>query len=228
MEGLGATVIEFPCIEICTTSDSLDLDPHAFDWVVFVSANAVRSLQEKMALAGTSFAFGEARISSVGPATEEALADLGIQVQSMPETYTAEDAFEALHEIEPYLKDKRVLLPQGNLANTALRDALVNAGAAVTAPIVYETICPEFDVARADALVDARPDWVTFTSGSTARHFAQLLGEERLARLAKHTRYASIGPQTTHEAELAGLSISAEPSQHDIPGLITALVEKTD
>ncbi len=227
LEELGAAVLEFPCIEIHTTAAPLDINPPVFDWVVFVSPNAVRSLHEKMVEAALPFTFGDARIAAVGPATLETLEGLGVQVASIPEAYTATDAFEALRIREPDLNGKRVLLPQGTLANPTLRDALVNAGASVTAPIVYETACPAPNESRADALVDARPDWVAFTSGSTARYFAQLLGPDRLARLAERTRYASIGPQTTASAKEAGLPIDVEAVRHDIPGLVEALVAYT-
>jgi uroporphyrinogen III methyltransferase / synthase len=224
LEELGARVLEFPCIEIHTTASPLDIDPMAFDWLVFVSTNAVRSLHEKMNEAALPFTFGGAQIAAVGPATQETLESLGVQVESIPETFTAENAFEALRQREPDLNGKRVLLPQGSLANPTLRDALVNAGANVTAPVVYETTCPAPDESRADALVDARPGWITFTSGSTARHFARLMGSERLTRLTECTRYASIGPQTTAEAKAAGLPVDVEAERHDIPRLVEALV----
>jgi len=227
LEELGATVLEYPCIEIHHTASPLNINPLAFDWVVFVSPNAVRSLHEKLNEAALPFAFGDARIVAVGPATRERLESLGVQVESIPEAYTAADTFDALRKHEPDLNGKRVLLPQGTLANPTLHDALVNAGASVTAPVVYETTRPARDESCADALVDARPDWITFTSGSTARQFDQLLNPDRLAKLAECTRYASIGPQTTAAAKEAGLPIDVEAVRHDIPGLVKALVAYT-
>ena len=57
-------------------------------------------------------------------------------------------------------------------------------------------------------------DVVVLASGSAARSFAEL-GTEIPA--------VSIGPQTTHAATSAGLTVIAEAETHDLDGLIAAI-----
>ena len=128
----------------------------------------------------------------------------------------------ALEQCEDGIAGQRFLVPHGELARDLLPDALRARGADVAEPIVYRTVCPEMTDEAKDALVAARPDIVTFTSASTARHYVQILGPERIGALGEVV-YASIGPQTTQAADAAGLTISIEPARHDVPGLIEAI-----
>jgi uroporphyrinogen III methyltransferase/synthase len=71
------------------------------------------------------------------------------------------------------------------------------------------------------AALDA--DYVTFTASSTVRRLVDLLGADAPARLSG-ARLVSIGPITSAAARDAGLTVHAEASRHDIPGLVDALV----
>ena len=75
------------------------------------------------------------------------------------------------------------------------------------------------------ALEEGRVDAVTFTSASTARNFAQILGPERLKRIAaaKVLHCVSIGPVTTEAMKDAGIPVHGEAPEHDIPGLVKTL-----
>ncbi len=122
----------------------------------------------------------------------------------VPEKFIAEGVLAALKKTDAGITGRRVLLPRGELARDALHQGLRDIGAEPTDIVVYRTVCPEVSEQAKDALIAARPDIVTFTSGSTARHYAQILGPERIAKLGDVV-YASIGPQTTQAAEKAGL-----------------------
>ena len=78
--------------------------------------------------------------------------------------------------------------------------------------------------AAINALVATQPDIVTFTRASTVRHYCEILGADRLKLLNAATTYASMGPQTTRAAQEFGLAIAAEPEQHDVEGLVAAIV----
>jgi uroporphyrinogen-III synthase len=54
---------------------------------------------------------------------------------------------------------------------------------------------------------------------------ATQLPADRGARLSPHTRIVSIGPVTSEALQAYGLSPHVEASQHDIEGLVEALVE---
>lgn len=219
LDRLGATVFEFATIEVRLVLCSPPMDLEGFDWVVFTSANAVRGVKASLAEAGLPLAFPGAKICAVGPSTCETLELSGIPCDLVPDEYTADDAFEALQQADT-LTGKRILLPQGNIARQGLAESLMEAGARVERMVVYETVCPHHEEQRIRALIDARPDLVTFTSASTAQNFALIIQPGQLP----DTVYASIGPQTTAAARECGLEIAIEPKQHDIPGLIDAIV----
>ncbi|MFP6582666.1 MAG: uroporphyrinogen-III synthase [Candidatus Hydrogenedentota bacterium] len=215
----GAVVVEFPTIEIDLLITELPEAVVDVDWVVFTSANAVRGLKLSMEAADRPFEFSHAKVCSVGPGTERELKTEKVKVDLVPETYTAEAAFDALSNIVGDLSGQRFLLPQGSIARDALAKSLSEAGAGITPVVVYETICPEPDSERIQALINTEPDLITFTSGSTARNFVTLVDVDAFP----NTTYASIGPHTTEVAESCGLSIIIQPNQHDIPGLINAI-----
>jgi uroporphyrinogen III methyltransferase/synthase len=226
LESLGAEVIEFPTIDIQPVAASLELESAAdFDWVVFTSANAVQIFADALEREGNRLdAVRPARICAVGPATADAIREHGLEIDLVPPEYVAESVLDALKEIEPALGSKRILLPRGDIAREFLPDALRALGADVTEHVVYRTARPNPTETAIDAIVDAQPDVVTFTSASTVRHYCEILGTDRLKALNATTTYASIGPQTTETAERLGLTVSAEPEQHDVDGLVAAIV----
>ncbi len=223
LEVVGAHVIEFPTIEIEPIAARFDVGSLAgFDWAVFTSVNTVRCFAMVLERAGVAFDLQGAKVCAVGPATQQAIEERGVQVDLIADEYIAEGVLAALEETEDGLDGQRILVPHGELARDLLPDALRAQGADVAEPIVYRTVCPEVPEEEKDALVAARPDIVTFTSASTARHYVQILGPNRIQALGEVV-YASIGPQTTQAAEAAGLTISIEPAQHDVPGLVEAI-----
>lgn len=227
LDALGAEIIEYPTIEIRSPDpppqvDSLD----GYDWVVFTSRNGVVLFAEACARAGKVFLdIAGARICAVGPATAEALRELGLRVDLLPEEYVAESLLDALTDGGQALAGKRFLLPRGDIARSFLPKELKKLGAEVTELVVYETVRPAGAEEGAPALVASRPDVVTFTSSSSARNLCELLGASGLDALKRGTAFASIGPKTTETAEQLGLTVEIDAKQHDIPGLVDAVVE---
>ena len=223
LEDLGACVIEFSTIKIEPIAARFDVGSMAgFHWAVFTSANAVRCFGMVLEKAGVPFDLQGAKICAVGPATRRSVEERGARVDLIPDEFIAEGIITALEETEEGLAGQRILVPRGELARDMLPDTLRAHGADVAEPIVYRTLCPKVADAAKDALVAARPDIVTFTSASTARHYVQILGAKRIEALGGIV-YASIGPQTTLSAETAGLTISIEPQRHDVPGMLEAI-----
>ena len=224
LERYGASIIEFPTIDIKLLIDDIPTTMDNVDWIVFTSANAVRGLHASAKAENLKLRFPKSKICCVGPATEVVAQKAGLNVDLLPDVYTAGNVYAALLEVEGDLQGKRVLLPRGNIANNTLRDSLLQAGVQVETAIVYETECPPRDDDKIAELLDANPDMVTFTSASTARNFVKLLGKDRVGEIKTRMAFASIGPQTTRAAQSAGMEIYVEPEQHDIPGLTEAIV----
>jgi uroporphyrinogen-III synthase len=144
-------------------------------------------------------------------------------VKMVPEEYVAESVVKGLRET---IKGKRVLLVRAKVARDVIPGELRAAGARVDVVEAYETVVPKKSRARLRALMKAktrRPHLVTFTSSSTARNFAELLGRTA-ARSMKGVQFASIGPVTSAALHELGMPLAIEASEYTMGGLIRAIV----
>jgi hydroxymethylbilane synthase len=225
LEGQGAEVLIFPTIAIVPVDPPPPIPGAAvFDWIVFTSANTVSMLAYVLSDAERSIdSYRHCRICTVGPATAERCRDYGLTVSLTPERFLGAAIADAMESLGP-LAGKRILMPRGQLADESLSAALTEKGAQVVQPIVYRTEAAVPTKQELEALDKMDPHWVLFTSASTAKNFKKLAGEERIAKLSGRTQYAAIGPSTREAAEAEGLPIALMPQQHDVPGLVSALV----
>ncbi len=115
----------------------------------------------------------------------------------------------------------RVLIYRAQEARDVLRSLLERAGRVPTAVAAYKTLFavdPEFaqKVARADVL--------TFTSASTVRGFAALLGGNAAAiEAARGKLVACIGPITADAVAPVGLPVDVVAEEFTTEGLLAAL-----
>jgi len=229
LRGLGARVIEIPFIEIRKPSTFEPLDDalknlQTCDWLILTSANGVEAMWNrirKLRIPGKSLK--HLQIAAIGPATKKAIVKHGLKVKMVPEEYVAESVVKSLRD---KVNGKRVLLVRAKVARDVIPEELRAAGALVDVVEAYETVVPEKSRARLRALMkDAsrRPHVVTFTSSSTAKNFAELLGKTE-ARSLKDVQFASIGPVTS--ATLRELQFPAviEAREFTMGGLIRAIV----
>lgn len=230
LEAAGARVLLAPTIAIepPPSWEPLDRaldDVGRFTWVIFTSVNGVAMVDRRLAERGGRWAeLGRARVAAIGPATAQALATHGVRAEAVPDEYRAEGLVERLRgSIGP---GDRVLLPRAARTRDVLVTELIALGAEVTEVPAYETHrVTTATAALREALAAGRVDVVTFTSSSTARHFAELFTEpERQAWLSGVT-IASIGPITAGTAAEYGLVTRIMPTEYTIPALAGALVE---
>ncbi|MBI1319126.1 MAG: hydroxymethylbilane synthase [Candidatus Hydrogenedens sp.] len=227
LERLGAKTISFPTIEIHPV-DPPPAIPGAkvFDWVIFTSANAVSLFAYALGSAEREIAsYRDCAICTVGPATAERCLGYGLTVTLTPDQFIADAIADAIERLEGSLEGKRFLIPRGNLARNDLSEMLTAKGAKVSEPVVYETRKASPTEAERKALLDARPDWVVFTSSSTARNFAEILSDDERAVLQQTARYSAIGPRTRETAEEHAMTVAVQPERHDVPGLVAALAQ---
>ena len=219
LEDLGATVIEFPTIEIRAADPRPTIPPLTeFDWVVFTSTNAANHFLDLVDASDLQ----NCRTCAIGPGTSTALRDRGAKVDLIAGDHIQEGVLDALHEEDALLATRRVLIPKGDLARDYLTDELKRIGAHVTDIVVYQNAVPDVAPAEIESFLDAVPDILTFTSASTARNFAHILGKERLSRLRNAT-VAAIGPETAAAAREAGLEVHIQPAKHDLWSLAQAI-----
>jgi uroporphyrinogen III methyltransferase/synthase len=271
----GAVPIELPAIEIEPSHDQAQvgaaleaLAAGRYAWAAFTSANAVELWFGLMRAHGLDArAFGATKVAAIGPATAGALAARGIAADAVPDEYVAESLVEALRDAllparpEPVegasgATTPRVLLPRAESARPELVEGLRGLGAEVDEVTLYRAAVPEAAPAEALSLLrDGGIDIVTFTSSSTVRNLAALLGEDAavipsgdsgLAKKAAGSRgnlgrgsagtkpsagerprplIACIGPITAATARELGLRVDVVAAEHTVTGLVAALRE---
>lgn len=222
----GAVVVECPTIQLVppeawTNVDAAINDLSSFDWLILTSTNGVRFFFTRLQELGVApTALQNAKVCAVGPKTAEALQELGISPDLVPEQFTGEGVVAAFQGVE--LQGCRVLFPKADGARDLIPQQLRSRGAEVVDPVVYRNIIPQhLPEAARQALEQHQLDAVVFSSPSTARNLAALVGgTAQLQQLLEGVAVASIGPVTTKACQELGLSVAIEPEQATLDALV--------
>lgn len=222
---LGADVIEAPAIRTLPRDDDAVRKMAervafggSYDLICFTSANGVEGFFAALERAGVDArGIAGAKLAAVGRATAAALRGHGLTADFVPERATAEGLLELLGGED--LAERQVLCAVASQARPVLTDGLAERGAAVERVAIYDTVAeslPEQTVTRV-----READFITFASGSSVRSLIEALGD---AESLKGRTLISIGPQTSAALREAGLEPSVEAEQHDVDGLIDAVL----
>jgi uroporphyrinogen-III synthase len=229
LRSLGASVIEIPFIEIRKPQSFQSLDDalknlKTYDWLILTSVNGVEAMGERRRkFRLTRKHFKHLQIAAIGPATKQALLKSGLKVKMVPEEYVAESVVRGLRD---KVSGKRVLLVRAKVARDVIPEELRAAGAEVDVVEAYETVVPKKSQERLRALMKnstRRPHLVTFTSSSTVRNFAELLGPAG-TRSLRDVQLASIGPVTSATLRELQLPVAIEAREFTMSGLIRAIL----
>jgi uroporphyrinogen III methyltransferase/synthase len=223
LQAEAAVPILLPTIAIRSADDLRPLDAAIarladYAWLAFTSANGVEVFWDRLRALGTAVP-ARVRIAAVGTATARALGERGAAVDFVPDEFVGA----RLGETMPDVEGRRVLLARTSLAREELVNALAARGALVDDVAVYDTI-PEAPDPDGLAALERGVDVATFTSASTVRNFATLLGP-RARPLLDGVVVACIGPVTADEARSLGFAVHVEPEEHTIPALVRALAD---
>jgi len=210
---LGAEPIELPLIAVVDAPDggaalraALASPP---DWIVVTSANgAVRVLDAMPGACRES-----SRFAVVGPMTASVLERAGVQPDLIPTRFVAE----SLVEVFP-LGSGRVVVAQAAGARSVVASGVAAKGWHVDVVEAYRTV-PVMPTPEALAAAKAS-DAILFTSASTVTSFVDAAGAEAVPPVV-----VCIGPITAAAAADAGISVTAVPEEHTIPGMVAALAE---
>jgi uroporphyrinogen III methyltransferase/synthase len=215
---LGAEVINLPAIEIRALDDYSKLDAciqqiAGYDWLIFTSANAVGHFVARLHHEGLDWRAVRARICAIGPATQEALS--GLIVDLVPSESHAEGVAAAFGELD--MRGKRVLLPRAAAAREVVPEALTKMGARVDIADAYQNVVPSGLDVQARQVFERHPDWIIFTSSSTVKNVLS-------ATPITNVKVATIGPATSDTARKHGLTVDAEARAPTPDALIAAIL----
>jgi uroporphyrinogen III methyltransferase/synthase len=223
LQELGAEPFFFPVIETIAPDDWSPLDDalnnlSQYDGLIFTSVNGVRFFADRLkAIEQDIRELKGIRIFTIGPKTAEAVRDLGIRVDVVPENFVAESLIESIENI----KGQRFLLPRAKVAREILPEQLRKMGAVVDVVPAYQTILPSPSTSALEKrLKEGSIDVITFTSSSTVKNFLTLMGDKSEIKKAK---IACIGPITAKTAQDAGLNVDIMPEQYTVSSLLDAI-----
>lgn len=206
IEQQGGSARRFPVLEIL---DPLDPGPlqavarrlDAYDWAVFISANAVdRALDSILAVrdwpAGT-------RIAVIGRRSAQALQHHGLAADLYPEHKFDSEALLALPDMQQ-VEGKRVVIFRGDGGRELLAETLHGRGAQVDYIEAYRRARPEADAApllaqwRTGAI-----DVVVVNSAESLSNLVDMLGESGSA-LLRQTPLVVASPRLVPLTQLLG------------------------
>ena len=225
LEAAGAIVLRVPLIavrrllvaaDIARAVDRLGAGTGARSsrpWLVLTSATGAGLAVE--AVGATSLArFG---IAVIGPATAAALRSRGVEADLEATGQVAESL--AAELAQKGVDGAAVLVVTAAGGRDVIAPALLAAGAHVEVLEAYRSVTPEGAAERLrEALGGPQLDAVTFTSGSTVRHFGEAVAAPP-GCLA-----ACIGPVTAAVARAAGWTDVVTAAEHTTAGVVAALV----
>ena len=233
-EQAGATVLDLPALVIGPPDTWGPLDDalaelEDFHWLVVSSANGVDAVEQRLRRLGSCLAHRPRglKIAAVGRKTAARLETLGAPADFVPPQFVADSLIDHFPVSGWGL---RLLLPRVQSGGrTLLAEAFGEAGARVVEVAAYESRCPEaLPAAAAEALAAGALDALTFSSGKTVQHTAQLLEKHFGAEWRQQLQgvaLVSIGPQTSQSCRQALGRVDAEADPHDLDGLVAACVE---
>jgi uroporphyrinogen III methyltransferase/synthase len=193
-----------------------------YDGLIFTSVNGVHFFSQRLKEKNKDIReLKGVRIYAIGPKTEQAVRDLNINVDTVPDNYVAESLIESIGKEN--IEGKKFLLPRATIAREILPNTLREMGASIDVVHAYQTIRPESSESSfLNRLNEGSIDVITFTSSSTVTNFLGRLDKEQLEKLNKII-IACIGPVTQKTAENYGLKVAIVPNKYTIAGLISAI-----
>jgi uroporphyrinogen III methyltransferase/synthase len=229
----GATVIEFPALEIVPPSSWEDLDRAigdlgCFHWLLLTSANAVEYFFDRLTEAGKDArALAGIKIAVVGKKTAKFLRARGVNADFTPTDFVA-DAL--AREFPDEIAGRAFLFPR---VETGGRDILVKEfrerGGDVAEVAAYESGCPRaIDPVAWSALRSREVDVVTFASSKTVTNFYRLLEQQGVSprEIVENVCIASIGPQTSKTCHEFFGRVDVEAREYTLEGLTDALIRR--
>jgi len=230
-ERAGAQVVDLPALVVGPPDDWGPLDEaladlEQFHWLIFSSANGVEAVHSRLRRRGGDLARPPKglRIAAVGRRTAERLEELAVGVDFVPSRFVA-DAL--IDEFPVSAWGLQLLLPRVQSGGrTLLAEAFGSAGARVVEVPAYETRCPDGLPSQAVQALEQRTlRAITFSSGKTVRHCAQLLEGAfgpQWRQMLDGVKVVSIGPQTSQPCLALLGRVDAEAEPHDLEGLVAA------
>lgn len=228
IESAGGRALRLPLLDIVPVADNrgaielLNRQDH-WDWLIFVSANAVRFA---LAAGGwhVSTSNTRPRLAAVGEATAKALENAGMRVDLIPKPQFNSESLLASPELA-HVAGQRILIVRGVGGREHLAEVLQERGAKTAYAELYQRAqpAPEASIKLAHWRRDGIGA-VVATSGEALGRLMELLNGAG-AEFAYRTPLAVIGPRIAELARERGWHRVSIAEQANDTGLMAALTQ---
>jgi uroporphyrinogen III methyltransferase / synthase len=229
LETLGAEVLLAPTVLVRPISDPAPLDAAidrlaSYDWLVFTSANGVRFFVDRLTARGRDLrALGHLKLAAIGPVTAEALADLHLNADLVPETFRSEALAAALLNRASGCK---ILLARADRGRAILKDELAKLAEVDQVAVYHNSDVEALPQPVVERIIAGTIDWITLTSPAITARLHELLPQKARDRIGQEVRLASLSPVTTDAARSVGWTVAVEAAEFTWDGLLHAIVQE--
>lgn len=229
IEQCGGTAIRFPVIQILPIAGSEVVKTtlarlETFDWVIFISRNAVHfALQANN---GKIPSMTRGRLVAIGQATAEAMREAGLRVDLQPEKNYNSEALLTLPQMQQ-IAGQSCLIIRGQGGRELLGDILRLRGATVDYLEVYKRERPTGNAQLViEKITNDSLDVITMTSGEGLQNLVDLLGNDIKSKLLVIPLVVA-SERIKKLAETLGfcrVSVAAKASDAEIINTVIALI----
>lgn len=230
LTSLGAKVITVPTLEIVPPSDWNKFDsvvshPERIDFIIFTSVHSVQMFSKRCKEIGASINYNRTKVVAVGNKTSSCCHKNNINVNIVPEKFSAEGVIETLSKYN--LKNKVVFIPRSAVGRDELPLELKELGAIIKSAPVYNVSIPSGENIKQNLrqLDSSEIDLFVFTSPSTFENFLQIATIKNPFQYFSRYDVAAIGPTTKDAIESKKVKVKILPDEYTINGLINKIIE---
>jgi uroporphyrinogen-III synthase len=204
LESLGVAPIADPMLAIEPTGAVPRTDA---GFVIFTSVTGADRIPADWSPDG-------ATVCAIGPATESALREAGIEVDLVPDTYSSVGLVDALFGD---LRGTRVEIARSDHGSDVLREGLDDAGAYHHETILYRLVRPDGAGDSTERAAGGDLDAALFTSTLTVEHFLTAAADRGVRAEAieglNRGVVGAIGEPTAAAAADAGIDVDVVPEE---------------
>lgn len=190
-----------------------------YSYIVFTSGNAVEYFLKKSGEIDLS----KIKIAAVGKKTAQVCEESGIEVDIVPDNFSAEGLIEKFKSVDP--TNKKILIPGSAISREELRNGLDGLGFDVDFIAVYDVAVPTKEEIMPDDCLIESADIFAFTSPSTFNNFLSIFEIENVKDFFNKKILAVIGPTTESALIQKGLHPKIVPDEFTMNGLTKKIIE---
>ncbi|MCG7987234.1 MAG: uroporphyrinogen-III synthase [Candidatus Thiodiazotropha weberae] len=220
IEACEGRAVRLPAIEIQPCRDpsqAQQLLTSRWDWIIFVSPNAVHNGLKLLAEHGLA----DAGIGAVGASTARQLKRAGISVDLIPDRGYDSEGLLSLPELNQ-VDGLKILIVRGEGGRALLGDTLQARGAKVRYAEVYRRVRPDPHTESLLAGWSENVQLVTTTSREILQNLVEIVGEAGWSKLSQ-TPLVVISERMELEAQQMGFSTIIKASGADDRSLMEAI-----